>query len=340
MSAPSPALPPPSGQEPNFAHPDSLRPWIIAGLVTYDALLIALMHRHGGVHGWDLTELDVNEANYASILVFYRRIFLSQKGDYFDWVLRIFMVVLIIFYTSTTLAKIWACDPRDRIWDRQIPGRCLSISGLFNASGLFNWITDILMILIPVKALWKLQMTTRAKAGIAAVFTLGFCAPIFGIVGFAVRLKVSPSKDKTYYNTEISLWAAAEIAIGFVCVCVPELAALTRRRRHDRPSQSIVNGGTTSRRTGQYRLRRLGSLDEEAPWEGSQSKQRGHHEIRGDTPIPPAAVITKIQGGLDTPPDPLQRGMFFPQGTNGSKGADGIYRTVKMERSVAEVGDQ
>ncbi|KAL8666783.1 MAG: hypothetical protein Q9168_007419 [Polycauliona sp. 1 TL-2023] len=237
-------------------------------------------------------------------------------------------------------AKVWACSPREKIWNRTVPGTCLSVSGLFNASGLFNWITDILMLLIPVKALWKLQMTTRAKAGIAAVFTLGFCAPVFGIVGFVVRLKVSSSPDVTYYNTEISLWAAAEIAIGFVCVCVPELAALTQRRGHGRPSESVVNGATTSRRTGQYRLRRLGSLDEEAPWEGSQLKHKGHHEASGDGPLPPAAVITKIQGGLHTPPDRHEPGMFFPPNTNGPSGTDGIYRTVKMERSVADVVDE
>ena len=110
----------------------------------------------------------------AAILVYYRRIFLTRKGDFFDWALRIFMAILIIFYITTMLAKIWACSPRERIWNRDIPGKCLSIPSLFNASGLFNWITDILMLLIPVKALWKLQMNARTKAGIATVFTLGF----------------------------------------------------------------------------------------------------------------------------------------------------------------------
>lgn len=110
----------------------------------------------------------------AAILVYYRRIFLSRKGDSFDWVLRVFMAILIIFYTTTMLAKIWACSPRKKIWDPTVDGKCLSIPSLFNASGLFNWITDILMLLIPVKALWKLQMNARTKAGIATVFTLGF----------------------------------------------------------------------------------------------------------------------------------------------------------------------
>ncbi len=32
-------------------------------------------------------------------------------------------------------------------------------------------------------------------------------APVFGIVGFAVRLKVDSSLDTTYHNTEVALWA-------------------------------------------------------------------------------------------------------------------------------------
>ncbi|KAL8878131.1 MAG: hypothetical protein Q9198_003998 [Flavoplaca austrocitrina] len=314
------------------------------------------MHRHGGVHGWDLTKADVYQANYwtnaasilyslvmllvkAAILVYYRRIFLTRKGDIFDWVLRIFMAILIIFYITTMLAKIWACSPRERIWDRDIPGKCLSIPSLFNASGLFNWITDILMLLIPVKALWKLQMNARTKAGIATVFTLGFCAPVFGIVGFVVRLRIGSSKDVTYYSTEISLWAAAEIAIGFICVCVPELAAFAKRRHHGRPSQSIVNGATSSHRTGHYRLRRLGSLDEGAPWEGSQLKYKGHLEVSSDVPLPPAGVITEIHGGVHTPSDHFRPGNLYSQSPNASNGAEGIYTSVKMERSVADVVD-
>ncbi|KAI4258305.1 MAG: hypothetical protein L6R42_005165 [Xanthoria sp. 1 TBL-2021] len=110
----------------------------------------------------------------TAILLFYRRIFLTQKGELFDWVLRVFMAIIIIFYGTTTLIKIWLCAPREKIWDHSVPGHCLSISSLFNASGLFNWLTDILILLIPVKTLWRLQMSARKKAGIAAVFTLGF----------------------------------------------------------------------------------------------------------------------------------------------------------------------
>lgn len=121
---------------------------------------------------------------------------------------------------------------------------------------------------------------------------------------------------------------------------MPELAALAKRRRHGRPSRSIVKGTTSSHRTGHYRLRRLGSLDEGAPWEGSQLKYKGHNEVSSDVPLPPAAVITEIRGGFHTPSDHFGPGKLYSQGPNASSGAEGIYTSVKMERSVAEVADQ
>ena len=110
----------------------------------------------------------------VAILFLYGRIFLSHKGNGFDWALRTFMAVLVAFYGTTMLIKIWECTPRERILDPSVPGHCLSISSLVHASGLFNWLTDILNFFIPIQALWRLQMSARAKVGIAAVFTLGF----------------------------------------------------------------------------------------------------------------------------------------------------------------------
>ena len=40
---------------------------IKGGLATLCALMITIMHKHGGVHEWDLTLSDVHEAIYASL---------------------------------------------------------------------------------------------------------------------------------------------------------------------------------------------------------------------------------------------------------------------------------
>lgn len=126
------------------------------------------------------------------------------------------------------------------------------------------------------------------------------------------------------------------MAIGLVCVCVPELPALARDRRHKkRRSGSMVNGPLTACGTGHHRMRRLGSPDEEAPWGGSLLQQEGHPVSSGDAPLPPVAVITKIRGGTHAPSDHAGPDAFLTRSVDGSSiGSDGIYTSIMMERSV------
>ena len=109
-----------------------------------------------------------------AILYIYRRVFVPRRWGIFDWTLRIFMAILVCFYLATFLVKIWECNPRERIWNRSIPGKCVNVSSLLNASGLFNTLTDIIILLIPVKSVWNLNMTTKRKVGVVGAFTVGF----------------------------------------------------------------------------------------------------------------------------------------------------------------------
>lgn len=87
--------------------------------------------------------------------------------------IRLFMLILCLFYVATTIVKIWECTPRERIWNRSIPGTCVNISSLLNTSGLFNTISDVLILLVPVKAVWNLKMDKARKIGVVLVFTVG-----------------------------------------------------------------------------------------------------------------------------------------------------------------------
>ena len=83
------------------------------------------------------------------------------------------MTILIGFYIATTLVKIWECSPREKIWNKSIPGTCIDVSSLLNISGLFNTITDIIILLVPVKAVWNMRMRKKQKVAVVLVFTVG-----------------------------------------------------------------------------------------------------------------------------------------------------------------------
>ena len=171
------------------------------------------IHKHGGIHEWDLTVPEVHQVIYVSrglytvlnfslryyqwlnitsveyaptilctklaILFLYRRVFLPHRGTLFDWALRVFMAILVLFYIATAIVEIWECTPREKIWNKSSPGTCVDVSSLLNTSGLFNTITDLMVLLVPIKSVWNLRMTTKRKIGVAAVFTVGFTYALF-----------------------------------------------------------------------------------------------------------------------------------------------------------------
>lgn len=108
-----------------------------------------------------------------AILLLYRRVFSPLRQSNFDLTLRIFMAILCLFYTATFFVKIWTCVPRVRIWDKSIPGKCLDAPAVLNTNGIWNLLTDIIILLIPMRAVWNLQLDTKRKIGITLVFTLG-----------------------------------------------------------------------------------------------------------------------------------------------------------------------
>jgi hypothetical protein len=181
-----------------------------------------------------------------SILMLYRRIFIPPRWSALDITLRALECVLVLFYVSISIVKIAQCTPREKIWNRKLPGRCINVNYLLNTSGMFNFLTDVLILLIPVKSVWKLQMKKKKKIQIVVIFTVGAVyvlsvlnrrrplpatlsnfpvfhfpsafraksvflltmssAPVFSMIGFLVRLRYSTNPDVTFTQPSVLLW--------------------------------------------------------------------------------------------------------------------------------------
>ncbi|EQK99831.1 hypothetical protein OCS_04461 [Ophiocordyceps sinensis CO18] len=236
------------------------------GTVAYCAIMRATMSHNGGKHGWDITKAQAHEAAYwfnvasieygvmigmtkLAVLWLYRRVFSPARGSRFDNACLGLVVLIVGFYGSTSVVKIWECEPRQKIWDSSLPGKCLELNWILNISGGFNMVTDFLILLLPVQAVRKLKVNRLKRVLIVLTFTFGLCAPIFATIGFVVRLRNSANPDKTWNQPEILLWGAGELVSGNLCVCFPELPFLFRskkraqirrdrgRRRHPTASQ-------------------------------------------------------------------------------------------------------
>src|SRR3954466_12595937 len=98
-----------------------------------------------------------------SILLLYLRLLVPTRWSFLWTTIHIFIAISLSFYTAITFVKIWQCDPQEKIWSKDVPGKCINLPVLLSVSGMFNTISDALILLVPVKACWNLRMSWQKK---------------------------------------------------------------------------------------------------------------------------------------------------------------------------------
>lgn len=108
-----------------------------------------------------------------SIMLLILRVFCSVRRDAWYWFTQLLIAVNGVFYIVFFFIPIFLCNPRSKIWNPEEDGHCLSASQLYLASAIFNMLSDMAMLSVPVYLIWSLQMSTRRKIGACAVFLTG-----------------------------------------------------------------------------------------------------------------------------------------------------------------------
>lgn len=79
----------------------------------------------------------------------------------------------LFFYGGWMLSFILACIPREKIWNPEIPGRCIDNDAALIASSAINILSDVTILLLPLAAIRHLQVTQKSKLKAAAIFAVG-----------------------------------------------------------------------------------------------------------------------------------------------------------------------
>lgn len=109
-----------------------------------------------------------------AILVEWLRIF-NPTGDrnIFFWASHALIWIIVIFYGVSLIIVNLACRPYHKNWDLFTPGRCYDTIPIYIASAVINLVVDISIFILPQKVIWSLQMSTKRRLGVAAVFAVG-----------------------------------------------------------------------------------------------------------------------------------------------------------------------
>ncbi len=112
-----------------------------------------------------------------SILLQYLRIFVPSRKANMAMFIAIQVVIWsnFLFYLLDVAFFIGLCKPREKIWQPWLPdGHCFSSDVWNMASGAFNAVSDITILILPMPCLWRLQIPFKKKLVTIGIFATGF----------------------------------------------------------------------------------------------------------------------------------------------------------------------
>ena len=127
-------------------------------------------------------------ATKLSILLQLIHIFAPARERVTYYVCQIMIWFNSLFYTSIMLVVIFQCNPRAKFWEPTLPGHCISIEAVDIVAAAINVLSDVVLLLLPITCIWQLQMPSRSKLAVSAVFTTGllYVQNDFGCEGSAL----------------------------------------------------------------------------------------------------------------------------------------------------------
>ena len=160
-----------------------------------------------------------------SILFFYLRISSNLRLPVFLTVAFVACVTI-----STTLVVIFQCIPVSFMWNKKDrSGKCVDMTIFWTAGAALNIVGDFIIYVMPMRTLWHVQLPTRERIGIVAVFAAGAMVVVIGIIRLHSLTIISQSEDITWVNSPSMLWSTSELELGVVCACLPALKQLFGR---------------------------------------------------------------------------------------------------------------
>ena len=106
-----------------------------------------------------------------SLLLFFERVFFPNPKLKL-WT-RIGIISCVVFYTAIQFRAIFQCDPLQKIWNPLLPGHCLAQAVLSYTTGIFNFTSDIYILVVPMPLIWGLRLETSRKLRVMAIFGIG-----------------------------------------------------------------------------------------------------------------------------------------------------------------------
>lgn len=115
----------------------------------------------------------ITSSTKLSILLMYNRLF-SVDG-LFRLLNLVLCGLLLCFWIGCTVATLTNCVPMKYIWINSLadPRYCFNFNIFWLSSGICETLIDILVLFLPIKVVFGMQLGIRQKVAVMSVFLLG-----------------------------------------------------------------------------------------------------------------------------------------------------------------------
>ena len=122
-------------------------------------------------------------------------------------------------------------------------GQCIDEYAILISSSFINVAMDILVLVIPIIAIWGLQMPAAKKRRLSAVFVLGGLAVLASVARLGYQFAVAKDPNQSIAFTINCLLKLIEQSIGVIVSCLPILPAFYQRLRGTRSNSRSKSMG-------------------------------------------------------------------------------------------------
>ncbi|KAJ5369185.1 uncharacterized protein N7496_008945 [Penicillium cataractarum] len=182
------------------------------------------------IYFWDeLIYLSILPLTKISILCFYLRIFPERRfrmATYF--VIGLNLSYLVVF----VLISVFQCRPLPGAWlhwDGEGDYQCNNINAQGWAAAIINMILDILVMALPLRQLYHLNLSGRKKAYVMCMFGLGIFVTLVSILRLNSLIHFASTDNLTWDYVTIGYWSTIECDVGVICACLPAIRSLLRQ---------------------------------------------------------------------------------------------------------------
>ncbi|KAF0330657.1 integral membrane protein [Colletotrichum asianum] len=177
-----------------------------------------------------------------SILCMYLRFAVSRSFNILCICTIAFHALFFVICIGVTLSQ---CQPLSKQWDLTgtVEGMCINTTAFFYFTSGFNILTDIWILIIPIKTLSGILRPRREKIALAIIFGVGAFATITSIIRLHTIYTYTLAKDLFQESILVNVWSMLEINIGIICASVPALKPLfTPRALRDAVNRNKKTG--------------------------------------------------------------------------------------------------